>query len=836
MTAAVDAVLSFARGRPVLVLLRVVNLAFFLATAAYCILSFSTFAYQQFIRPEVLAWPSTFVVLNPPLFWLCSLLTAWTLVPHLSGPRRHRMAIAYLGASLAVGVTVAFTPLLDRVGNDGYSLAAGLLALAFPAWLAVVDHRICRPIEPTVPSDADALRTCLATALAVWMSYAVAAPLRLGRAAGIELDARALLVSWIASAAAHLAVFAVAFLLLNLVFRAARRMSRPGTAAYWLTLALAAGALAAVLQRVGFETLGFAVWAGWVAAAAMSATTILSWSGLVRHFPVNEEEVSRDVLSMLSGPCTALSCAARPFAVLAVPVAALATGDLFARLDWNFLLQKLTVVAVWAGAFALVHNALTRPVCVQARWSRPAVKSGAVLTTACLLSAALPQVSAWTGDRRLQPELLFDQYAAIDPSFLLIRDTSRMESPDTAGFYQFLKAHSGIVDDAIRPIDIDFARPLARPAERPHIFLFVLDSLRRDYLSPYNPEVSFTPSFDAFARESVVFERAFSRYSGTGLAVPSIWAGGMVLHKQYIQPFAPMNALAKLLDAAGYRRVMSIDSIADQLIPRRPDFVVLDRGIRNVEFRLCRTIGELKTVIETRNDAPFFFYSLPQDLHIANIQSSSRRLDGSQRFAAPVVERVRAIDECFGSFIEFLKRTGMYDNSIVIVTSDHGDSLGEEGRWGHSYTLFPEVVRIPLIIHLPASLAPRATADGQDISFSADITPSLYRLLGYQPRDLGPLYGRSLFGLDGVRPDARQRTDEPLLVASSYGAVYGVLRRNGRSLYIADGVSGRDYAFDLSGPRDVRLTITNAMREANWDVIRRQVQDLSASYGYRTRS
>ena len=111
-------------------------------------------------------------------------------------------------------------------------------------------------------------------------------------------------------------------------------------------------------------------------------------------------------------------------------------------------------------------------------------------------------------------------------------------------------------------------RPIAQPsARRPHIFLFVVDSLRRDYLSPYNAAVSFTPSFGRFAAESTVFERAFTRYGATGLAVPSIWAGGLLLHKQYVTPFAPMNTLAKLLEAEKYARWMSMEHIVETIVP-----------------------------------------------------------------------------------------------------------------------------------------------------------------------------------------------------------------------------------------------------------------------------
>jgi Sulfatase len=829
----------WAQGRTVFVLLRAANLAFFLATATYGILSFGTFSYQQFIKPEVLPWPSWFAFVHPPLFWLCSSLTAWSLLPHLAGERRQRAAIGYVSVSVAVGVALAWFPLLNRLGNDGYSLGVGLLALMFPIALAIVDHRTSQSIEPTLTCDRHALRTCVVTGLATWMAYAAAAPIRLGNAVGINLDARSLLVSWTVSAAAHLAVFTVVFLVLTLVFRAARRTARPGRFAYWLTLAIVAGSLAVVLEDVVFDSLAFAAWTGWLAALALSTTVVLTWSGAVRHVVTRASHVPRDVLGTLSAPLAAFGPrAARALAVVAIPLGALGSGNLFAQLDWNFLFQKLTVFGVWAGAFGLVHAAVDRP-------RRPVVfrfrsmrLSAGVLVAIAAIFATLPRVSAWTGDRKLVPELLFDQYAAIDPSFHFMRDVMWIEAPDGASFYGLLKAHSVIDGEAIRPIDIDFVRPLEGTGNRPHIFLFVIDSLRRDYLSPYNPEVTFTPAIDRFARESIVFERAFSRYSGTGLSMPSIWAGGMLLHTQYIRPFAPMNALEKLLDVNGYRRVFSPDHITRQLLTASERDVHLDRGVLEMRYDLCRTLGELETTLDRTftGDAPVFAHTRSLNLHIGNVASEGGKLERTGAFVAPVVDRVRAMDRCLGRFLDFLKRRALYDESIVIVTSDHGDSLGEDGRWGHSYTIFPESMRIPLIVHLPARFSGRAAADEKAVSFSSDITPTLYALLGYQPRDLGSLYGRPLVALDGGTPPARTRTSEQFLLAASYGAVYGLLSDEGRSLYIVDAVSGRDYAFDLGGGSDVRLTITDAMRASRWDVIRRQVHKLSAQYGYRTES
>ena len=156
-------------------------------------------------------------------------------------------------------------------------------------------------------------------------------------------------------------------------------------------------------------------------------------------------------------------------------------------------------------------------------------------------------------------------------------------------------------------------------------------------------------------------------------------------------------------------------------------------------------------------------------MHIA--VASKRQVPAGQSypgFFAPVAESVRQVDECVGQFISFLQRANLYDDSIVILTSDHGDSLGEEGRWGHSYFMVPEVMRIPLIVHLPPALRGRVATDLNRVSFSTDITPTLYALLGHASADLGPLFGSPLFVRAGAELAARHR--QSFLLASSYGA------------------------------------------------------------------
>jgi arylsulfatase A-like enzyme len=449
----------------------------------------------------------------------------------------------------------------------------------------------------------------------------------------------------------------------------------------------------------------------------------------------------------------------------------------------------------------------------------------------------LPRMPPWLGGARLNPEFALDAYAAVDPSFRVIRDAMRpRDSGDALEFYAFLRANSGVHDRHVEPASVDFVRDLQpAPGPRPHIFLFIVDSLRRDYLSTHNPSVTFTPAIGAFAADSFPFERAFTRYAGTGLAVPSIWAGGLVFHKEYVTPFAPMNALKKLLDVNGYRQFLASDHITEQLFVPAADTLHLMRTVPEMQHSFCATMDRMIPALAARpaDGRPIFGHARTLDLHIGNIWSAKVPAGESYPgFFAPYASRVRAIDACFGRFIAFLKEQNLYEQSVIVLTSDHGDSLGEEGRWGHGFTTFPEVLSIPLVIHLPPALRSDVEADLTRVAFATDITPTLYALLGLQPEPLGTQFGMPLFVAPGT--DVSARRQESFLIASSYGPTYGLIQDNGRSLYIADGTYGREFAFDLrAGPAGRRVEVTDADRRANRQRIRDEVAAIAARYHFR---
>ena len=444
------------------------------------------------------------------------------------------------------------------------------------------------------------------------------------------------------------------------------------------------------------------------------------------------------------------------FGVLAL--SAYAIGAASRVIDWDFLFLKSAVFALWIVTFDQMFRATPRHIriasgtlvvaCPGYRWLRSRSPNPQRARLCATRSIATPSTTRLSARRRRSSPILVAAGGRSTSSCAITRASARSNSRTRV---------STLVPD-----------PHASPSQpAPFIFLFVIDSLRPDYLAAYNPAVTFTPRLSEFAADSLVFRHAFTRYGGTGLSLPAIWTGAVGVHRQYVQPFWPMNTLEKLLDANRYRRIMSVDVIMEQLLKHSDQTTELDRGRRTMNYELCRTLGELEAKLEASGDdpRPVFGASLPQDLHVSNIITASVPAGESYPgFHAPYAARVRRIDACFGAFVDFLKRRGWYDRSVIVVTADHGEMLGEDGFWGHVYYLFPPVIQVPLIVHLPREIARHVAADLDDIALTTDIAPTIYAALGYQPRRETPLMGRPLVGPPGAG-FAEGRRDNYVLAA-----------------------------------------------------------------------
>ena len=128
----------------------------------------------------------------------------------------------------------------------------------------------------------------------------------------------------------------------------------------------------------------------------------------------------------------------------------------------------------------------------------------------------------------------------------------------------------------------------------PDIFVIALDSLRRDYLSPYNAAVSFTPAIGPLAADGFVFDNAFTRHGGTELAIPSIWAGGMLVRQVRVRGFERVNAFEKLVNSEGYRILINDFTIAQNILPSTP-VTRLNPGVPSADTDLCGNLEALQS-------------------------------------------------------------------------------------------------------------------------------------------------------------------------------------------------------------------------------------------------
>ena len=90
---------------------------------------------------------------------------------------------------------------------------------------------------------------------------------------------------------------------------------------------------------------------------------------------------------------------------------------------------------------------------------------------------------------------------------------------------------------------------------------------------------------------------------------------------------------------------------------------------------------------------------------------------------------IRSVDAALGGLVADLKAAGLYDRTLLIVTSDHGEEFGEHGKMGwHSHTLHDELLRVPLVVKFPGSWRAGATMGAQVRGI--DIAPTVMSSLG----------------------------------------------------------------------------------------------------------
>jgi arylsulfatase A-like enzyme/Flp pilus assembly protein TadD len=295
------------------------------------------------------------------------------------------------------------------------------------------------------------------------------------------------------------------------------------------------------------------------------------------------------------------------------------------------------------------------------------------------------------------------------------------------------------------------------------VILLSIDTLRSDRLPAYGYQGVETPALDAFRRDAILFERA---YSHTPLTLPShvsLLTGrlpsrhGVRDNIGYVFDPAGEPYLPRLLKEGGYATGAAVSAyVLRRETGLAPGFDFFDD---EVDWRPTEVLGNSqRSGRETVRRAldwlgqvgaePFFLF-----VHLYEPHSPYAPPEpfASRYRASPYDGEVAAADAIVGDFLAELKRREIYDSAVVVVLSDHGEGLGDHGEEEHGVFLYREALQVPLLLKLPESrLGGTSVAAPAQL---ADVAPTLLALTG-RPVP-GGLDGTSL--LDLRRPEAPVR-------------------------------------------------------------------------------
>jgi arylsulfatase A-like enzyme/Flp pilus assembly protein TadD len=301
----------------------------------------------------------------------------------------------------------------------------------------------------------------------------------------------------------------------------------------------------------------------------------------------------------------------------------------------------------------------------------------------------------------------------------------------------------------------------AAATDSPNVILITLDTVRADRMGFLGSKLGLTPQLDALASQSVVFEHAYSQAPITPVSHATILTGtypqyhGIRNFGDRLPPSVPF--LPDILHSQGYHTGAFVGSII--LDPKNGFASGFERGfdVYNAGFHRQKTGERREASMQRRGEVtlgyvlewlgqqkggPFFLWFHLWDAHDPYSPPEPFR----SRFPnAPYNGGIAYVDATVGKLLDYLRSQGLYDNSLIAVAADHGESLGEHGELTHSIFLYDATIHVPLLVKLPGNrfVGKRVNATASLV----DLAPTVLEGLGQTPPPA--MQGRSLLPLIG---------------------------------------------------------------------------------------
>ncbi|MGH3487410.1 MAG: sulfatase family protein [Actinopolymorphaceae bacterium] len=337
---------------------------------------------------------------------------------------------------------------------------------------------------------------------------------------------------------------------------------------------------------------------------------------------------------------------------------------------------------------------------------------------------------------------------------------------------------------------------------RPNIVILAVDTLRPDHLGCYGYGRPTSPAIDALAAESVVFDHAYAAGIPTTPSFTTLLSGlhpyrhGIVTHPAHAQLDADVRLLPQLAKESGYLTV-ALDNLVVQGSGKGTWFA---RGYDHYSGFLYAPFGNQSTQLTDRalafvNEAAdkplllFIHYWDPHtpygplppydtmhydpdagsDVDMKQVRKihpdyydaflsdmDLRHPDDYAYVLAQYDGEISQVDHQIGRLVEGLEASGRWDNTVLLLMSDHGECFGEGGLYFDHHGLYDAVTRLAMILKLPAGRrsGPRQGRIDAMVSHE-DVLPTLCELAGL-PLPAYDLTGHSMLPLiDGSQPQIR---------------------------------------------------------------------------------
>lgn len=253
------------------------------------------------------------------------------------------------------------------------------------------------------------------------------------------------------------------------------------------------------------------------------------------------------------------------------------------------------------------------------------------------------------------------------------------------------------------------------------ILFISFDALRADALGAYGSKKNLSPNIDRWSERGFVFDQFHVAGHATPTSFAAAFAGQYPFRVFRGWSVAETQTLAKIMKRSGRATFGIFHNV--QLVDERnfgqgfDEYVVLNS---EPEEHIIATSEEL---LQQHGDQPFFGWvhfisphapyerrDMARHLYSSDYEGPHTQTSGpkpspeneadDRRVKELYYGEVFYLDSLFQKVLDLLKRLDLKDNTMVVLTSDHGEAFGEHGAYGHR-TLYQEVIRVPLIIRVP---------------------------------------------------------------------------------------------------------------------------------------